>query len=143
MYNRYEEDHAKYPQRVMVATEFMGLYALDNWRMVEQHPYVIGNFNWVVMDYLGEAGVGLSRLVPDKLEQGGGPGGMGGMGAFFNQDSWPIFNDYQGDLDLIGNKKPRYYHQLVVWRKSPVEILVHRPIPAGHEGACQSLGLAR
>jgi beta-galactosidase len=129
MYNRYEEDHVKYPNRVMVATEFMPLYALDNWKMVEKLPYVIGNFAWVVMDYLGEAGVGLSRLVPDvpaKEKQVGD-----GLGVFFNRDPWPIFNDYQGDIDLIGNMKPRYSHQLVVWRKSPVEMLVHRPIPAG------------
>ena len=129
MYKRYEEDHIKYPNRVMVATEFMPLYALDNWKMVEKLPYVIGNFAWVVMDYLGEAGVGLSRLVPDvpaKEKQIGD-----GFGVFFNRDPWPIFNDYQGDIDLIGNMKPRYSHQLVVWRKSPVEMLIHRPIPAG------------
>jgi len=128
MYSRYEADHEKYPERVMAATEFMPLYSLVNWKTVEDYPYVIGNFAWVVMDYLGESGVGLSRLVPEKAGDGEGPGGMG---ALFNPDSWPVFNDYQGDIDLIGNKKPRYYHQLVVWRKSPVEILVHRPIPAG------------
>jgi len=128
-YNKYEEHHAKYPERVFVATEFMPLYALDNWKMVEKLPYVIGNFAWVVMDYLGEAGVGLSRLVPDvpaKEKQVGD-----GLGMFFNRDPWPIFNDYQGDIDLIGNMKPRYSHQLVVWRKSPVAMLVHRPVPAG------------
>lgn len=130
MYKRYEEDHEKYPDRVMVATEFMPLYSLDNWKMVEKHPYVIGNFAWVVMDYLGEAGVGLSRLVPDVAEKPG-PVKGDGLGVFFNRDPWPIFNDYQGDIDLIGTMKPRYSHQLVVWRKSPVEMLVHRPIPAG------------
>lgn len=130
MYKRYEEDHEKYPNRVMVATEFMPVYSLDNWKMVEKHPYVIGNFAWVVMDYLGEAGVGLSRLVPDVPEKPGLRQGDG-LGAFFSRDSWPIFNDYQGDIDLIGNMKPRHSHQLVVWRKSPVEMLVHRPIPLG------------
>ncbi|MGC1391551.1 MAG: glycoside hydrolase family 2 TIM barrel-domain containing protein [Bacteroidales bacterium] len=130
MYKRYEEDHEKYPNRVMVATEFMPLYSLDNWNMVEKHPYVIGNFAWVVMDYLGEAGVGLSRLIPDVPVKPGSQKGDG-LGAFFNRDSWPIFNDYQGDIDLVGKMKPRYYHQLVVWRKSPVEMLVHRPIPSG------------
>jgi len=91
---------------------------------------VIGNFAWVVMDYLGEAGVGLSRLVPDIAAKPGSRKGDG-LGAFFNRDSWPIFNDYQGDIDLIGNMKPRYDHQLVVWRKSPLAMLVHRPIPSG------------
>lgn len=130
MYKRYEEDHKKYPNRVMVATEFMPLYSLDNWKMVEKYPYVIGNFAWVVMDYLGEAGVGLSRLVPDMPEKPGSRKGDG-LGLLFSRDSWPIFNDYQGDIDLIGNMKPRYYHQLVVWRKSPLQMLIHRPVPAG------------
>jgi beta-galactosidase len=127
MYDRYEEDNEKYPERVMVATEFMPLYSLINWKTVEDFPFVIGNFAWVVMDYLGEAGVGLSRLVPDVPVQERGMIG----GGFFNRNPWPVFNDFQGDIDLIGNKKPRYYHQLVVWRKSPVEMLVHKPIPAG------------
>jgi beta-galactosidase len=126
MYTRYESDHEKYPERVMMATEFMPLYSLENWQMVEKHPYVIGNFAWVVMDYLGESGTGVSRYVPEK-----GGAGAGGMMELFKPDSWPMFNDYQGDIDLIGNKKPRYYHQLVVWRKSPVEMMVHKPIPAG------------
>lgn len=130
MYKRYEEDHVKYPERVMVATEFGPLYSLENWKMVEKLPYVIGNFAWVVMDYLGEAGVGVSRLVPDVPVKPGSVKGDG-MGAFFSRDSWPIFNDYQGDIDLIGNMKSRYFHQLVVWRKSPIEMLVHEPIPAG------------
>jgi beta-galactosidase len=130
MYNRYEEDHQKYPDRVMMATEFMPVNSLDNWNMVEKHPYVIGNFAWVVMDYLGEAGVGLSRVIADVPVKAGSQKGDGLM-AFFNRDSWPVFNDYQGDIDLIGKMKPRYSHQLVVWRKSPVEMLVHRPIPAG------------
>lgn len=127
MYTRYEADHEKYPERVMVATEFMPLYSLENWKTVEDYSYVIGNFAWVVMDYLGEAGVGLSRLVPDVPVQATGRSG----GGFFTRDSWPVFNDYQGDIDLVGNRKARYYHQLVVWRKSPVEMLAHKPIPSG------------
>ena len=87
---------------------------------------MIGNFAWVVMDYLGESGTGVSRYVSVKV-----PPGAGDVGALFNPDSWPIFNVYQGDIDLIGNKKPRYFHQLVVWRKSPIEVMVHKPIPAG------------
>jgi len=45
--------------------------------------------------------------------------------------SWPVFNAYCGDLDLIGNSKAASYYQNVVWRNSPIEMLVHRPIPAG------------
>ncbi|MEZ4777304.1 MAG: glycoside hydrolase family 2 TIM barrel-domain containing protein [Bacteroidia bacterium] len=128
MFENYVEDHEKYPERVMVATEFMPLYSLVNWKAVEDYPYVIGNFAWVAMDYLGEAGVGLSRVVPDVPST---ESGMGALGMFFSRDSWPIFNDFQGDIDLIGNRKSRYYHQLVVWRKSNIEMMVHEPVPAG------------
>jgi beta-galactosidase len=130
MYLRYEADHKKFPDRVMMATEFQPIYSLENWQMVKKHSYVIGNFAWVIMDYLGEAGVGLSKFIPDNsTESKKEP--EGSSEGFFNNDPWPVFNDYQGDLDLIGNNKARHYYQLVVWQKSPVEILVHRPIPAG------------
>jgi beta-galactosidase len=51
--------------------------------------------------------------------------------AIFNPDSWPVFNNFQGDLDLIGNAKTPYYYQHVVWRESKVEMFVHRPVPPG------------
>jgi len=130
MYLRYEADHKKFPNRVMMATEFQPLYSLENWQIVEKLPYVIGNFAWVIMDYLGEAGVGLSRFIPDN-DTSSIKEPKGSSAFFFNSDPWPVFNDYQGDIDLIGNKKARHYYQLVVWQKSPVEMLVHRPVPAG------------
>jgi beta-galactosidase len=57
------------------------------------------------------------------------------LGSGFVEDfmspQWPIFNSYTGELDLIGNKKAASYYLDVVWRRSPIEILVHRPIPKG------------
>lgn len=120
----YATDHEKYPDRIMYASEFMPPLSLENWTMVEKLPYVIGNFTWSAMDYLGEAGTGVPRLV-DVNDKGSA------MMAFFNPNSWPIINNYQGDLDLIGNRKNSSYYQHVVWRMSPVEILVHKPIPTG------------
>ncbi len=61
----------------------------------------------------------------------GGPPPGGGGGGFFSANSWPVYTNYQGDLDLIGNRKAPSYYQFVVWGKSKVEILVHRPVPAG------------
>ena len=124
----YEQDHAKYPDRVIFGSETMPPLSLENWQMVDKLPYVFGGFTWVAMDYLGEAGVGYPRLVPADKDINNG---MDAIAPFFNPDSWPIFNDYQGDLDLIGNPKAPYYYQHVVWGESKVEMLVHRPIPAG------------
>jgi beta-galactosidase len=131
-FERYKADHEKYPDRIMFASESMPPLSFQNWQTVEEMPWVIGNFTWTAMDYLGEAGVGLPRLIDIPAgKPGAGSNPMAVMGQFFSPDSWPIFNDFQGDLDLIGNPKTPYYYQHVVWRESKVEILVHRPIPAG------------
>ena len=52
-------------------------------------------------------------------------------GGFFRRETWPVYTNYQGDIDLIGNRKVPSYYQYVVWRKSKVEMFVHRPIPEG------------
>lgn len=118
----YEKDHQKYPNRVMMATETFPPRALENWNAVEKNPYVIGMFSWAAIDYLGEAGLGLAvqrkknEKVPDFQTDFVGP-------------HWPVFNSYTGELDLIGNKKVASYYLDVVWRRSPIEMVVHRPIP--------------
>ena len=65
-WREYENDHAKYPQRIMMGTESFPLEAFENWQQVEQHPYVIGDFVWTAMDYLGETGIGHTE--PDNLQ---------------------------------------------------------------------------
>jgi len=128
-YNMYEQDHQKHPERIMYASEFMPPRSLVNWQKVEDLPYVIGNFSWTAMDYLGEAGTGVPRLVEDTPADPSNP--FAEISQFFNADSWPMVVNFQGDLDLIGNPKAAYYYQHVVWRELPLSILVHRPIPAG------------
>jgi beta-galactosidase len=137
-YKRYEEDHIKYPDRVMVGTETNPPLALENYEIVKKHPYVIGYFVWTAIDNIGEAGVGMPQIIdntPDKKTvQGtntGGPPAAGPGGGFFRRDPWPAFNNYQGDIDLIGNRKVPSYYQFVVWGKSKVEMFVHRPVPEG------------
>jgi beta-galactosidase len=130
LYNRYEEDHEKHPDRLMYASEFMPPNSLENWQMVENHPYVIGNFAWVAMDYLGEAGIGLPRLISDEQFSNMESGALM-IWMFFNPESWPVYNAFCGNLDLIGNPKVPHYYQQVVWRNSQVELFVHQPVPAG------------
>jgi beta-galactosidase len=129
-YAIYREDHKKHPERIMYASEFMPPKSLENWQAVESLPYVIGNFSWTAMDYLGEAGTGLPRLV-NISPAGTGSNQADQMMQFFNMDSWPVFINFQGDLDIIGNPKVPYYYQHVVWREHKMAMFVHRPIPAG------------
>ncbi len=113
---KYESDHARNPQRVMVGTESYprGLY--DYWSLVEKHPYVIGDFVWTAMDYFGESGVG--QAVPNTEPE-----------SFVRP--WPWYNAWCGDIDVCGFKKPQSYYRDIVWRRSPVEMAVRVPMPAG------------
>jgi len=189
-FSRYESDHEKYPERIMVGTETNPPFALENYELVKKLPYVIGYFVWTATDNIGEAGVGLPQLrdinepdfqrpanAPAGAAQGqqrprtgdnfappadmpgmpgtqtgprqagqrgptpsgvqgappmtGQPGGGGAGGGFFRRDTWPVYTNYQGDIDLIGNRKVPSFYQYVVWGKSKVEMFVHRPIPEG------------
>jgi beta-galactosidase len=29
-----------------------------NWRLTKENPYILGEFVWTAMDYLGESGIG-------------------------------------------------------------------------------------
>jgi beta-galactosidase len=113
-WREYENDHAKYPQRIMMGTESFPREAFENWQQVEQHPYVIGDFVWTAMDYLGETGIGHATT------------SAAGFAMTF-----PWFNSWCGDIDLIGGKKPQSYYRDVVWDRSKLEMLVHAPIPDG------------
>ena len=55
-WTEYEKDHAKYPERIMAGTESFPNQAFQNWRAVENNQYVIGDFVWTAIDYLGESG---------------------------------------------------------------------------------------
>ncbi|RVT79637.1 glycoside hydrolase family 2 protein [Flavobacterium sufflavum] len=132
----FDTQHAAHPQKTYVVTESLPLFALENWEKSERSPYMIGSFKWTAFDYIGEAGIGKSRIKPERLPE---LKGIMGMGQFF-KDEWPIFNSGTGDFDLIGNKKQASYYQDVVWRNSPIEILVHNPIPEGMKEAVATWG---
>jgi len=119
MLNKYESDHQKYPERIMLGTESYPLKTLENWQLIDKNPYIIGDFVWTAMDYRGEAGCGFSTLVPVSQTK---------KRVFLK---WPWFNAFCGDLDFIGDKKPQSFYRDVVWRRSKIEMFVHKPIPDG------------
>ena len=115
-WQEYENDHAKYAERVMMGTESFPNEAYQNWAAVEKNSYVIGDFVWTAVDYLGESGIGHSSV-------------RMGSGADYFSPPYPWFNAYCGDIDLIGSKKPQSYFRDVVWHRSKVEMAVQRPVP--------------
>ncbi len=109
-WRQYEPDHKQYPNRIMVGTESVPQHAFENWQLVERDPYVIGDFVWTAMDYLGESGIG--HVACDTAKDN-----------FFRP--WPWFNAWCGDIDLIGDKKPQSFYRDIVWRRSKIEMAVH------------------
>ncbi|MGZ3979459.1 MAG: sugar-binding domain-containing protein [Flavisolibacter sp.] len=136
--HRFETERAKHPEKLYLATESFPNGALENWDETEKYPWFLGGFSWTAMDYIGEAGIGRSVLVPESQKV---PQGMTGMGLFY-RNNWPVFNAYCGDLDLIGNPKAASYYKNVVWRNSTVEMLVHRPIPEGKKEVIATWGMS-
>ena len=115
-WQQYEIDHQRFPNRIMMGTESFPFEAYDSWRSAERLSYVLGDFVWTGIDYLGESAIGHSNLSQT-------PGWW--------RQQYPWFNSYCGDIDLIGDKKPQSYYRDVLWGNSKLEIAVQRPLPAG------------
>ena len=129
---QYEPDHELFPTRIMMGTESFPNEANDYWQQVEKDPWVIGDFVWTGMDYLGEAGTGSSRLVDTARTD---------RRAFSRSVSFPAwFNAFCGDIDLCGFKKPQLLYRDIVWKNSRLEMVVHSPIPDGKKEVVSSWG---
>lgn len=127
LWQNYAADHDSFPELFMIATETFAKEAAINWQMVEKHPFVLGEFVWTAMDYLGEAGIGHSLVLKDGEKE-----------PFFAK--WPFYNGWCGDVDLIGQKKPQSYFRDVVWRRTPIAIAVAENIPEGSWNAVSGWG---
>jgi beta-galactosidase len=121
--SEYENDHAKFPARVMVGTESFPSDAYNYWRLVEKHAYVIGDFVWTGIDYIGEAGLAHNVYIDDAS--------AASAPKAWDHMPWPTTVSWCGDLDLTGNKKPQSYFRDVVWDRSQIELAVHAPVPPG------------
>jgi beta-galactosidase len=112
----YERDHELHPERIILGTESVAMEAFENWQMVEKYSYVIGDFVWTGMDYLGESGIGNSHT--NDIKWGFMP-------------PWPWYISNCGDISILGYKKPQSFFRDVVWQNSKLEMLVHAPVPDG------------
>ena len=127
MWDRYETDHAAYPDRIIYGSESYPKEAAQNWNLVEKHPYVIGDFVWTAIDYLGEAGLAHTlELGPEERN----PQFMG----------WPWYNAWCGDIDFCGDKKPQSYYRDVLWGKRSITMAVRPPVAEGKKEAVNLWG---
>lgn len=81
--NRYDEDHATYPKRVIYGSENGS--GLDAWYAVKNKEFIFGQFIWTGTDYLGESGAWPSRgLYTGLLDFGSFPKPRG----YFRASLW-------------------------------------------------------
>lgn len=146
-----EKDHHRVPNRIMMTTESFPADAFEQWQLVHDTPYIIGEFAWTSMDYLGESGIGawgvgtpkeasqvdqMNRFVRTFVTKMGENGKSPFTGT--NPTPSPIFpgypwyGSYCGDLDLTGFRKPESYYRDILWNGGDrVYAAVRLPDPAG------------
>lgn len=104
--SRYETEQEVHPDRIIVGTETYAYDLARTWKLVEQYPYVIGDFMWTAWDYLGEVGIGSWSY------------GAQDMG-FTKNYPWLLADT--GAFDILGNENAEAGMASVVWgsRKTP------------------------
>jgi beta-galactosidase len=128
---RYEDDHRRRPERIIVATETFASQAYEYWRAAQRLPYVVGDFVWTSMDYLGESGIGGSWFEGD--EDAPAEGGW--------LPTWPWHQAFCGDIDICGWKRPPSYYRDLLWTShDALYIGVHAPVPEGKKVARMDWG---
>jgi beta-galactosidase len=152
------EDHRRVPSRIMMTTESMAATAFGQWQAVKDQPYILGEFVWTAMDYLGESGLGTwSYATPEEATQAAqitkmmepmmakmGADGKDPFEQFAGQNAkpnpatklmfpgYPSHASYSGDLDLTGFRKPSSYYRDILWNGGDrVFATVRLPEPEG------------
>ncbi|RKR04595.1 beta-galactosidase [Flavobacterium sp. 90] len=114
--HRAESDHERVPSRIILQTESYPRDAFKNWKAVKDHSYIIGDFVWTAMDYLGESGIGRYYYTGDV------------KGEHYERDIFPWHGAYCGDVDLIGHRKPiSYYREMLYSEKKMLYMAVKEP----------------
>ncbi len=102
---RAEDDHQRVPDRIIVNTESYPIDAFKTWDLVERNPYIIGDFVWTALDYLGESSIGRTYY-PGEPE-----------GEHWQNDFYPWHGAYCGDIDLTGWRKPISHYRSMLYNR--------------------------
>lgn len=85
---RYEKDHKRFPDRPLYGSE-NGM-SLEAWNTVADNDYIMGQFLWTGIEYLGEAWI------------------------------YPYRFSTSGMINLAGNKKNEFYFRQSLWSDQPM-----------------------
>jgi beta-galactosidase len=115
---RAPSDHQRVPSRIIVQTESYPKDAFANWKLIQDNPYIIGDFVWTAMDYLGESAIG-RYYYPGEPD-----------GEHWEKNFYPWHGAYCGDIDLTGHRKPiSHYRDLLYNDATKLYMAVKEPNP--------------
>ena len=113
-----EKDHKRVPSRIIVQTESYSKEAFNNWKLVHNADYLIGDFVWTAHDYLGESGIGRWYYSGEATAGHNSP------------ELFPWHGAYCGDVDLIGQRKPiSHYRSMLYNTNESLYMAVREPEP--------------
>lgn len=109
----FAKEHERLPRVAMYTSESTSKDLFTYWRAVESMPWVIGDFVWTAVDYLGESGIGWMGYSQDWQKLG----------------PYPWHLAYCGEIDATGRMRPAAYYRQVVWKTgaSPISAFVRQP----------------
>lgn len=109
----FEAQHEKAPDRIFYTSESLSKDGFSYWQYAEKYPWVIGDFVWTAVDYIGESGIGWMGYSQDWQKLGPYP--------------WNLA--YSGEIDATGRKRPAAYYRQVFWKTGidPIAAFVRQP----------------
>lgn len=121
MIHKHESDHQRVPNRVMWQTESYPKDAFKNWGLVNDYDYIIGDFVWTALDYIGESGIGRWWYDGDV------------PGEHYQRPLYPWHAAYCGDIDLTGWRKPISHYRSMLYNDTEKLYLAVKE-PDGYKG---------
>ncbi len=109
----FDKEHEQLPKLTKYTSESLSKDLFPYWRAVESKPWVIGDFVWTAVDYLGESGIGWMGYSQDWQKLG----------------PYPWHLAYSGEIDATGRLRPAAYYRQVVWKTgvTPISAFVRQP----------------
>ena len=122
MIHKSQSDHERVPNRVMVQTESYSRDTWRNYRKVQDEPWVIGDFVWTAIDYLGESGIGRWYYEGEPAKEP------------WEAPMFPNHAAYCGDIDLVGQRKPISHYRSMLYNNEGEQLYMAVREPDGYLG---------
>lgn len=102
---------------MVVATETFPARSVEEFQYANARPFVVGNFIWTAIDYLGESSIGAAgHYTPSSLACGD-----------YCAQPFPWHVSSCGDYDIMGDIRAQGHLRRVMWGVTPLAMSVQRP----------------